>query len=82
MSDKKQYELDFEEYIKNSEPDKKDKTYAWTTAIGLQQVDKLTPSKQLYDIAKQNIDGKISINEAKKLLIITINQKQSEQITT
>jgi len=42
VSDKKQYELDFEEYIKNSEPDKKDKTYAWTTAIGLQQVDKLT----------------------------------------
>ena len=68
MSDKKQYELDFEEYIKNSEPDKKDKTYAWTTAIGLQQVDKLTPSKQLYDIAKQNIDGKISINEAKKIV--------------
>jgi len=68
VSDKKQYELDFEEYIKNSEPDKKDKTYAWTTAIGLQQVDKLTPSKQLYDIAKQNIDGKISINEAKKIV--------------
>ncbi len=68
MSDKKQYELDFEEYIKNSEPNKKDKTYAWTIAIGLQQVDKLTPSKQLYDIAKQNIDGKISITEAKKIV--------------
>ena len=53
MSNKNQYELDFEEYIRNSEPDKKDKTYAWTTAIGLQQVDKLTPSKQLYDVAKQ-----------------------------
>ena len=68
MSNKNQYELDFEEYIRNSEPDKKDKTYAWTTAIGLQQVDKLTPSKQLYDVAKQNIDGKISINEAKKII--------------
>lgn len=65
MANKNQYELDFEEYIRNSEPGKKDKTYAWTTAIGLQQVDKLTPSKQLYDIAKQNIEGKISVNEAK-----------------
>ena len=68
MSNKNQYELDFEEYIRNSEPDKKDKTYAWTTAIGLQQVDKLTPSKQLYDVAKQNIDGKISINKAKTII--------------
>ncbi len=68
VSEKKQYELDFEEYIRNSEPNKKDKTYAWTTAIGLQQVDKLTPSKQLYDIAKRNIDGKISIKEATAII--------------
>ena len=32
---KSPYELDFEEYIRNSEPAKKEKTYAWTTAIGL-----------------------------------------------
>lgn len=38
MPDKHSYELDFEEYIRNTEPEKKDKTYAWSTAIGLQQV--------------------------------------------
>lgn len=61
---KSPYELDFEEYIRNSEPAKKEKTYAWTTAIGLQQVDGLTPSKYLFETAKRNIDGEISVAEA------------------
>lgn len=53
MPNKNPYELDFEEYIRNTEPAKKDKTYAWFTAIGLQQVDGLTPSKYLFDTAKR-----------------------------
>lgn len=77
MPDKHPYELDFEEYIRNTEPAKKDKTYAWSTAIGLQQVDGLTPSKYLFDTAKRNIDGEISIDEAKSLLILITNQKQN-----
>lgn len=61
---KSPYELDFEEYIRNSEPAQKEKTYAWSTAIGLQQVDGLTPSKYLFETAKRNIDGEISVAEA------------------
>lgn len=53
MPNKNPYELYFEEYIRNTEPAKKDKTYAWFTAIGLQQVDGLTPSKYLFDTAKR-----------------------------
>ena len=68
MPDKHPYELDFEEYIRNTEPEKKDRTYAWSTAIGLQQVDGLTPSKYLYETAKRNIDGEISFDEAKSLI--------------
>lgn len=68
MLEKNQYELDFEEYIKNSEPDKKEKSYAWTTAIGLQQVDNLSPSNYLYETAKRNIDGEISVSEAKTII--------------
>ena len=34
----------FKEYIKQSEPNKRDKGYAWHTAIGLQAVDGLKPS--------------------------------------
>lgn len=63
---KSPYELDFEEYI--SEPAKKEKTYAWTTAIGLQQVDGLTPSKYLFETAKRNIDGEISVAEATSII--------------
>lgn len=68
MPDKYPYELDFEEYIRNTEPEKKDRTYAWSTAIGLQQVDGLTPSKYLYETAKRNIDGEITFDEAKSLI--------------
>ena len=65
---KSPYELDFEEYIRNSEPAQKEKTYAWSTAIGLQQVDGLTPSKYLFETAKRNIDGEISVAEATSII--------------
>jgi fido (protein-threonine AMPylation protein) len=54
---------DFEEYIRQGEPEKKEKSYAWQTAIGLQQVDGLTPSAYLIETAKENIEGKITIDE-------------------
>ncbi|MBR6215456.1 MAG: antitoxin VbhA family protein [Spirochaetaceae bacterium] len=66
--EKNPYEIDFEEYIREGEPDKKEKSIAWSIATGLQQVDGLTPSKYLYETAKRNIEGEISIEEAKKLI--------------
>ena len=41
----------FKEYIKQSEPNKKEKGYIWHTAIGLQAVDGLKPSQYLIDTA-------------------------------
>ena len=58
----------FKEYIKQSEPNKRDKGYAWHTAIGLQAVDGLKPSKYLIDTAIKNIEGDIWIDEAQELL--------------
>ena len=58
----------FKEYIKQSEPSKRDKGYAWHTAIGLQAVDGLKPSKYLIDTAIKNIEGDISIDEVQDLL--------------
>ena len=49
----------FKEYIKESEPAKRDKSYAWHTAIGLQAVDGLIPSDYLKETAKKNIEGDI-----------------------
>jgi hypothetical protein len=43
---------DFEEYIHQGEPDKIEKSQIWQTAIGLQQVDGLTPSDYLIETAK------------------------------
>ena len=51
----------FKEYLRESEPDKAHKGYAWSTAIGLQAVDGLKPSKYL-------IDGKITMQEAQNLI--------------
>lgn len=58
----------FKEYIKQSDPDKREKGYAWHTAIGLQAVDGLKTSKYLIDTAIQSIEGNITIDEAGELL--------------
>lgn len=58
----------FKEYIKESEPSKRDKGYAWHTAIGLQAVDGLKPSEYLVHTAIRNIEGEISLEEASVLL--------------
>ena len=62
------FKLDFDSYILQSEPEKQENGKLWQTAIGLQQVDGLTPSKYLYETAKRNIDGEITIEEAKQLI--------------
>ena len=68
METENPFEIDFESYIREGEPDKKEKSIAWSIATGLQQVDGLTPSAYLYETAKRNIEGEISIEEAKKLI--------------
>ena len=68
MTNKNPFEIDFDSYIRQGEPCKKEKSIAWAIATGLQQVDGLTPSKYLYETAKRNIEGEISIVEAKNLI--------------
>ena len=58
----------FKEYLRESEPNKAHKGYAWSTAIGLQAVDGLQPSQYLIDTAIQNIEGKITMKEAQSLI--------------
>ena len=55
----------FEEYIKNLPPSRKEIGQAWSAAIGLQDVDGLKTSEYLYATARKNIDGEITIDEAK-----------------
>lgn len=58
----------FKEYLKESEPGKRDKGYAWHTAIGLQAVDGLQTSEYLVRTAVRNIEGEITFEEANALL--------------
>ena len=67
MADKRDWQYELEEYIRQGEPTKAERSYAWRTAIGLQDVDGLKPSEYLYETAKKNIDGEISIDEVQKL---------------
>lgn len=63
---KENWNLELSEYIKEGEPSKVEKTKTWETAIGLQDVDGLKPSKYLIDTAKEHIEGKINIDEVEK----------------
>src|SRR5690606_18405536 len=56
----------FEEYLRQGEPDRVDKAKVWKTAIGLQQVDGLKPSTYLFETAKLNMEGDITIKEVKQ----------------
>ena len=60
---------DFDEYIRQGEPNKRERGYAWQTAIGLQAVDGLKPSIYLIETAQQHIEGDITIEEARQLIM-------------
>ena len=62
----KNWQFELEEYIKQGEPDRAEKSEAWQIAIGLQAVDGLNTSPYLLDTAKEHIEGKITIDEAQK----------------
>lgn len=66
MADNKDWKVELEEYIRQGEPDEIEKSNAWKTAIGLQDVDGLKTSEYLLDTAKEHIEGKISITDADK----------------
>ena len=65
MDKKNDWNLELSEYIKQGEPNKIEKTKVWETAIGLQDVDGLKPSKYLIKTAKEHIEGNIDIQEVK-----------------
>ncbi len=60
------WKYDLEEYIRQGEPDKSEKSIAWKTAIGLQDVDGLETSDYLLETAKEHIEGKIDILVAQR----------------
>ena len=66
---------EFEQYLRSSEPDKVQRAKNWSIAIGLQQVDGLTPSDFLVSQAKENIEGRISTDDVRHRLEEYYQQK-------
>ena len=64
----KQLYLDFDQYIRQGEAGQKERAQAWSTAIGLQAVDGLKTSDYLRQTALRNIEGEITIDQARDLV--------------
>ena len=79
---KEKWNLELSEYIKQGEPTQVEKTRNWETAIGLQEVDGLKPSKYLVETAKEHIEGKIELEEVKERInnyYKILNDRKSEE---
>ena len=63
MNKKEKWNLELSEYIMQGEPSRVEKAKTWETAIGLQEVDGLKPSKYLIETAKEHIEGNIDLRE-------------------
>lgn len=68
----------FDEYLRQGEPNRAEKAKVWKTAIGLQQVDGLKPSEYLIATAKQNIEGYISIEQVTQRINLYYQQHPSK----
>lgn len=77
----KNWQFELEEYIRQGEPEKIEKSEAWQAAIGLQAVDGLKTSDYLLDTAKDHIEGKITIDEAQKRIHSYYEQKSTRTET-
>ena len=79
MADERNWQYELEEYIRQGEPSKAERSDAWRTAIGLQDVDGLKTSEYLLDTAKEHIEGKINIADAQKRIESYYKQSESRQ---
>ena len=58
----------FEEYKNHPDPIVRERANNWAIAIGLQRVDGLNASDFLIQVARQEIEGRITMNEAQTLI--------------
>lgn len=77
----KHWQIELSEYIRQGEPDRAEKSEAWQTAIGLQDVDGLKTSDYLLETAKEHIEGKIDIAAAQRR-IESYYEQRNERLET
>lgn len=78
MSEKSKgyWKMELEEYIRQGEPEQSERSTAWRTAIGLQDVDGLKTSDYLLETAKEHIEGKIDIKTVQKKIQSYYEERQ------
>ncbi len=59
---------DFDAYLRQPEPQARERAEAWQMAIGLQAADGLRPSAYLYQTVRRHIEGEISIDDVRELV--------------
>lgn len=69
----------FDDYIQNGTPEQVERARNWSIAIGLQQVDLLTVSDYLIELARKNIEGELSMAEVNKLLDQYYDEKRKHK---
>ena len=58
----------FEEYKNHQDPFVRERASNWAVAIGLQREDGLSVSDFLIQVARMEIEGKITMNEAQAMI--------------
>lgn len=66
---------EFDQYLEQPDPSRREKAAAWKTAVGLQAVDGLHPSQYLLHEAKRHVEGEVSIDELRKNLYSYYEQR-------
>jgi fido (protein-threonine AMPylation protein) len=79
MSDQQAWKLELEEYVRQGEPNRAEKSAAWQAAIGLQAVDGLQTSEYLLQTAKEHIEGEIDMPAAKRRIQSYYEQRSDRQ---
>ena len=68
----------FEEYLHSSDPEVRRRAENWGVGIGLQDVDGLRVSSYLIELAKLQIEGKITMDEVQARLDEHYKKKHGE----
>ena len=72
--------LEFEQYIRATESEPKERAELWQTAIGLQKVDGLSVSDYLIETAKKHIEGEVSIDDVDALISTYYQSEAAREI--
>ena len=72
--------LEFEQYIRATESEPKERAELWQTAIGLQKVDGLSVSDYLIETAKKHIEGEVSIDDVDALISTYYRSEAAREI--